>query len=214
MLNKNGRFIHTFGSRGKSMNQFDAPLGICSMDQKLLICDRINERIQIYDPSTLFPVRSIALDGLHPLGICSTPERLVVVSTDSNVILVINQERHIIKRFSSRAERFVYPFGICCNSKNEIILSDYCASGVGVFSLDGLFLRGLDSKGPSFYHTAGLCVDSEDNIYTACRRDNKIGIFHDKPIQEIPFPEPFALCIMDKRIIATSDQHSIGIFSN
>lgn len=218
VLNYSGNIIHTFGFKGKGIDQFKTPLGLCTLGESLLICDRINERIQVFDSTTFTPVQSIYLDGLVPLAICSTFDRLAVISTNVGVILV-DRDGHIVRKFSSPKENggMSFPFGICCNSRNEIMVSENYNNRVQIFSLDGLFLNMLGSGGKhpiQLQKPTGICVDACDNIYIAERKGDRISVFANGTAQQIFFSKPFALCLMDRRVIATSDQQFVGIFAN
>ena len=49
IFDKDGVFIHCFGSHGSSAGQFSYPSGIaCSPNGSVYVCDHYNKRIQIF----------------------------------------------------------------------------------------------------------------------------------------------------------------------
>ena len=51
VFNRDGTFSRTFGSYGTGDGQFDEPLGICVLNDKIYVADSENNRVQIFTPS-------------------------------------------------------------------------------------------------------------------------------------------------------------------
>ena len=53
--NSDGKLVKSVGGEGDRTGQFDWPLGIAlSKDNKLFVCDRFNNRIQVFDTNLKF----------------------------------------------------------------------------------------------------------------------------------------------------------------
>ena len=148
-----GKPLGTFGSKGNQARQFDGTYGICKHGDYLLVGDFYNHRIQVFDRNYNF-CESISLGRSAPKGICSGPE--ILVTTDAEEILIVNLEEKSVGKFCS-----INAQGICCNSKNEIVVVDCANHQVQIFNRGGEFLRKFDSQGvPQGYlqgRTRSLC---------------------------------------------------------
>lgn len=206
------QYIKSFGSRGNGPDQLSYPYGICIVGQMLWISDYGNNRIQIFDSNDGTPIHSVSLDNLSPLGICCNSNGQVLVTTYENIVLSINQDSYSVEQFNSG--KFDWPRGICCNSRDEVLVLD---SRVQIFSKDGVFLHSVrpkvehENKGMSF---RGVCTDWENNIFVG--HDNKISIFNSEGllIQQIDASQPLDICQSRGKMIVTSGNNCVEIFSN
>ena len=200
------------------MNNFS---GICSFKESLVVVHDRCQGIQIFNRVDFSLNRVIPPPAIYPRRVCCTPEGLILVTTNECTVLIISQEGNILCQFGSKGEgdgQFQCTEGICCNSRGEFIVSDCVDYRVQIFSKDGLFLRAFNPERhySPFYQPYGICVDREDNIYVGDYINNRINIFNQEgiAIRRIPFPTPIDLCMMDQRMIVTSDDSIIGIFCN
>ena len=220
VFKQDGSLLHTFGCKGNEIGQFDEPCGLCVIDGDLWVADCGNKRIQIFNLTSWEHIICIPLGEYHPLAICSTLSGLILVSTSSGTILKLDHSGNIVGAFGSTGKQngqFNCASSICCNNRNEIIVSDYGNHRIQIFSEDGEFLHTFGSYGMNSNQLSwprGICTDWQDNIFVAY--NNRISIFDFKgtPIQEIPICDPRLLCLVDNKMIVTSLDNPVQIFSN
>ena len=218
IFNQNGQSIPTLDSKHNVQSQSSLPFGLCVVGENLWVT--FGKTIHIIDPHSFDTIQCVLLDGHDALGICHTRKGLILVVTIQSMILILNEHGHIMTVLESpKTVRVDYPAGICCNSKDEILISDHHNHRVQIFSLDGTFLRTLGSRGMGpneFLYPRGICVDRDDNIFVADGENNRISIFGPTgiPIRQIPVSRPLGLCLTERKIIATSTNNFIAIFSN
>lgn len=215
VFNQDGRFI-------RKHNYLYHPFGVCLVGEDLWVVSNSSRTIQVLNPVNFYDIDTISLGEFSPRGICSSPAGLIFVTTDENKILTLDQSGHIINQFGSHGDgngQFDRPYGICCNSRNKIIISDYFNHRVQAFSQDGEFLHTLASEGSEpngICFPRGICIDRDDNVYVADYGNHRISIFDiwGVAIQQIPIFKPLAVCLSNERLIVTSDDDSVGIFSH
>ena len=190
----------------------------------MFVTDQDNKRLGIFDSDRMDFTDLIHLGELNPTGICSTPRGQILVTTSQGIVLILDANGKIIDKFGSKSTsngQFSNPRGICCNSSgNEILIVDSDNHRIQVFSQDGQFLTRFGSLGKDadqFCYPMAVCTDWQDNILVTDCSNCRISVFSSEriPIQQIPFVTPFGLCLAgDNRLIVTSLDNSIGIFSN
>lgn len=219
ILDKSGQFIQSLVCMDEC--EFRCPKGLCIVGGNLWIADSIKRRIQVFNVTTYTFIRIISLQGFIPRVITTTPKGLVLIGTEQNAILILNQDGSRVGRFNLEGDHDGRNImGISCNSKGEIWVSDF-AHQVQIFSEDGKLLRYFGSEGNrpgQFYLPNGIYIDQEeDNVFVADRWNNRICIFdsYGIPIQQVTFELPHNVCLMKGKMIVTSfSRDYIGIFSN
>ena len=91
------------------------------------------------------------------------------------------QYKHVLSfgEQGSSAGRFIGPWGVAVNERNEIAVTD-CNSRVQIFSSDGTYLRSFGRKGDQdgeFNYPSGIAYLNNGNIVVADRRNNRLQIF-------------------------------------
>lgn len=205
-----------------AMRQSFKPIGICIRQNNLLITDVWNKMIHVFNENYHFR-GSIPTREFKPKEICSTPDGLLIVSTHSSEILILDGNGQIVQVFGSqghREDQFDCPGGIACNSRDEILIADCGNYRIQVFSRNGKFLYNFGSKGSDPYQFGwpyGICVDQNDNIFIADRRNDRVSIFNSslKHIHSIPILEPNSLCLMQgRRLVVTTISGIVWVFGN
>ena len=91
------------------------------------------------------------------------------------------QYKHVLSfgEQGSSAGRFIGPWGVAVNERNEIAVTD-CHSRVQIFSSDETYLRSFGSKGDQegeFDYPTGIAYLNNGNIVVADRCNNRLQIF-------------------------------------
>ena len=223
IYDNHGQPVDQFGSTGNGSGQFCYPSDVCTHGQLLLITDCDNKRIQIYNSDFKF-VSSISTLKFCPTGICITRNGKIIVITLDDIVLIFGENGQLVKQFSFETVGYyqtnMWP-GICCNSKDEILIANPLKHQIAIFNQSGQLLKSFGSKGTNpdqFECPTGVCVDVEDNIFVADQKNNRVSIFTSDglPIQQVNFMYVSKLFLVGSRLIVTTSSkgHLIGVFSN
>ncbi|VDO33794.1 unnamed protein product, partial [Brugia timori] len=146
--------LFSFGSEGSADGQFCRPWGICCDNKgRILVADRSNNRIQIFDKEGNF-LHKFGSPGTRP-GQFDRPagiaNEIVVADKDNHRVQVFSERGDFLLKFGERGRTpglFNYPWGVAVNSFNQIAVSDTRNHRVQMFSPQGHFIRkfGFDSS--------------------------------------------------------------------
>ena len=221
ILDPNGKWIKSFGSRGSGQNQFRYPYGICSTDDRVLVSDHGNKRIQVFDHHSFQPLYSIPLPYEYkPRFVTCSPRGDILVTTNQHRILQVDQTG-IVKSFGQldSAE------GISIDSRGRIIVSDCTESRLQILDPDGKCISSLTNH----ELIKPFDIHADEHIFVADLSNRKILIFSLEGglIKSIPCKKtrrngtrasvsPRGICRFEDRIIATHwyINNGILVYSN
>ena len=189
VFSREGKKIKKFGSKGSSKRQFNNPCGVAiTTDNRILIADRLNHRIQIFTIEGEF-VRSVGEKGTRPLqffcltGIAIHPSGLVFIADEYNHrIQVLHPDLSFSHMFGSEGSgpgQFHNPDTLACDSSGIVYVSDCNNHRVQLFSADGQFISSFGSKGSQpgqLDGPCGICIDSTDTVYVT-DRNHRVSAF-------------------------------------
>ena len=139
------------------------------------------------------------------------------------------QYKHVLSfgEQGSSAGRFMGPWGVAVNERNEIAVTD-CNNRVQIFSSDGTYLRSFGRKGDQdgeFNYPSGIAYLNNGNIVVADRRNNRLQIFTEqgKYLTQIGgegnldhqfnFPQGLSVDSNGNLVVADSKNKLVKIFS-
>ena len=139
------------------------------------------------------------------------------------------QYKHVLSfgEQGSSAGRFMGPWGVAVNERNEIAVTD-CNNRVQIFSSDGTYLRSFGRKGDQdgeFNYPSGIAYLNNGNIVVADRRNNRLQIFTEqgKYLTQIGgegnldhqfnFPQGLSVDSDGNLVVADSKNKLVKIFS-
>ena len=175
----NGEFIQSVGGKGKEELEFDQPRGIAisSVDNLIYICEKKNNRIQCLDLKLTF-VAYIS-DIFKPLDVKLTSEDIIVLKRGNPSILFYNYSHQLVN--CSSINQLRRPSSFYLDVESNILLTDYSADCVAVFSKKGEQLLRLGERGEGkgqFLEPVGIALDSANRIIVVSRNPtNCIQIF-------------------------------------
>ena len=144
-----GRFLNTFGSRGKNEDQFQFPHDVChlhhhfapssSASSLILVTDYYNNRLSIWSGDGQQHITNIQMNG-KPRGVCVDLSGFVNVSCYPPHVVCIYDPRKSYQLlqtlgdgFGSAPGQFNYPIGMCVDDLNILMIVDYLNHRVQFF---------------------------------------------------------------------------------
>ncbi|KAI6202580.1 RING-type domain-containing protein [Aphelenchoides besseyi] len=186
IFNSNGRILRTIGSYGKSEAQLDSCADLCynRMKQQLIVSDRYNHRIQIYDVIDGRFVRSFGKPGAGHAQF-NNPWGVAVDEIDGSIYVVDKVELPFAKSsFGSKGElmgQFNHPLFIAIHRRTQnVFVSDSNNHRICVFDHDNVPIFSFGVEG---FHTAqlklprGVAVDDQGYVVVADSGNNRVQVF-------------------------------------
>lgn len=152
-----GTALLTFGGEGEGDGKLCRPWGVCcNGDGNLIVADRSNNRIQVFDSQGNFLFK-FGTQGSGP----GQFDRPAGVATDKDgKIIVADKDNHRIQIFTkcgmyfnmfgekgSKPGQFNYPWDVAVNSEGDIIVSDTRNHRIQMFRCDGTYVSKYGFEG-------------------------------------------------------------------
>ena len=145
------RHVATFGSgKGYSDQQFNNPLGLTvSTDGDVFVADICNHRIKILDQSLRFKRHVTLPSTKEPLDVKLTRDEMYVLCNTSPCVLVLSHAGKITRSLVTRGTgmQVDQAFFFCLDAEQNLLISDYRANDVKIFSKDGTHLHTVGQEG-------------------------------------------------------------------
>ena len=173
------RLVARLGSRGSGIGQFNEPRQLSiSTNGDVYIADTNNNRIQILD-SSLHPIREVTHPSMHrPCDVKLTTEEMYVLSdVDSPCVHVFTHTGHKTRSLITcgRVMQIAQSYIFCLDTKKNLIISDFYADQIRIFSNEGDLLHTIGERGHQvgmFYCPHGLALTSNLNLVTVSWNNN------------------------------------------
>jgi tripartite motif-containing protein 71 len=188
VMTKNGRNYNSIGKvlftidgggEGSEDGQFCRPWGVCCDHlSNIIIADRSNNRIQIFDRNGKF-LRKFGSYGTkaglfdRPAGVAYDFQlhRIVVTDKDNHRIQVFQADGTFLFKFGEKGSKpgpyFNYPWDVAVSSESNILISDTRNHRIQLFNLNGQFLNKYGFDGPlwkQFDSPRGVAFNSQNQI--------------------------------------------------
>lgn len=209
VLSRKGKSLGQIGHKEKD---YISPGGICTWGENIFISDSYHKRIQMFDKDYHY-IKAIPFKYTTVWICCQKDGSLVGVGFNHITIVRPNGET-LEKVDITRGTR-----GVCCNSRDEIIIIDGPNKTIDTHDKNGNFIFSFSPIKDSASREivlSDVSVDSNDNILVADRENNRILIFTPKgePIQEITCQAPTGICVLARQIFVAKDDGFMDVFSN
>ncbi|MBI3865274.1 MAG: 6-bladed beta-propeller [Planctomycetia bacterium] len=137
-FNQQGKFIKAWGKKGDGPGEFDLPHAICvDSKQRVLVGDRENERIQVFDGEGKFLA---AWKGFAPYGIeIDRDGHIFVADAVAHQVLQLDDDGKIVHRLGERGAgpgQFNVPHMLACDAAGNLFVAE----------IDGLRLQKFKRK--------------------------------------------------------------------
>lgn len=171
------------GGKGTKQYQLSLPYGIAfSADEKLVVAENGNGRIQMYTKEGVF-LKMVPLPRCCPRSLSLLKDQKVVFTDENEKCLkIINLETFEISSITNRyTERTVsFPFGVASLCDGRFVISDMIYETVTLTSSTGVIEKQLGEEDPSnvYDNPSYLATDSEDNIFVSDSGNHKIKVYN------------------------------------
>ncbi|XP_033118581.1 E3 ubiquitin-protein ligase TRIM71-like [Anneissia japonica] len=231
-----------FGCEGEGDGELCRPWGITTnKDGYLIIADRSNNRIQIFNPDGTF-LRKFGTAGSRngqfdrPAGVAIDPEeKIIVADKDNHRIQVFTFDGQFIFKFGEKGSKngqFNYPWDTACNRDGKILVSDTRNHRIQLFSNDGTFINKYGFDGALWKHfdsPRGVAFNPEGQIIVTDFNNHRLLVINpDFPDFQSArflgsegsnigqFLRPQGVCVDQEGniIVADSRNHRIQVFQS
>jgi len=149
VVKPDGSYVLGFGVTGTAVGELNGPNDICMFNNRnFIIADTYNDRIQLFAPTGRF---------IRTIGQKARRRAIFHANIPGSV-----------KKPDAMEGIFEKPFGVCVNSKLQILVSDMGNHRIQIFERNGEFCRQVGVRGEDpgqLMYPYGIAVDPQDNIY-------------------------------------------------
>ena len=160
------------GRKGTQPGEFSNLSMIKDINDKLYVCDRGNDRVQILNTELEY-VNSFGCHGDrdgqfdYPNDIAQDRAgNLYVTDSRNNRVQVFDCKGQFLSTFSKKgaaSEQLKFPRGVCVGSDQLVYVCDYRNKCVSVFKTSGEFVTSFGQ----FSNPAGIVIDDDGFVYVS-----------------------------------------------
>ena len=175
----NLQFCINGGGEGNGDGQFCRPWGVCCDNNScIIIADRSNNRIQIFDKCGKF-LRKFGSYGTRagqfdrPAGVAFDNQlnRIIVTDKDNHRIQIFQPDGTFIFKFGEKGSKpghyFNYPWDVAVSNESNILISDTRNHRIQLFNSNGQFINKYGFDGPlwkQFDSPRGVAFNQQNQI--------------------------------------------------
>jgi hypothetical protein len=217
-LNAEGKYVRSFGVKGKAPGQLSEPEGVAvvpagtltaSSSGEVWVGDSGNDRVDEFSETGEY-IGSFGSEGSGegqfkaPDGIAFSGEYAYVVDSGNDRVQKFSLSGAYIAQFGSKGTsngQFETPYGIATESvSGDLYVADQANNRLQEFSPAGTFIVAYGKKGEGsgeFSSPAGMAVNAAGDVYVADTGNNRVQELEPKYSTNNPLPEPPALGTSD-----------------
>ena len=168
------RHVATFGSD----EQLHHPRGLTfSTDGDVFVADTDNNRIKILDESLRFKRHVTHQSMKEPRDVKLTRDEMFVLCGSSPCVLVFSHAGEMTRSLVTGGDgmQVSYAMFFCLDTEQNLLISDYGAHNVKIFSKDGFLLHTVGQEGHGramLYQPKGIALTKSLNLVILSHTEN------------------------------------------
>ena len=173
------RHVATFGGvRGSSDEQLYLPLGLTvSTDGDVFVADCNNNRIKILDESLQFKRHVTHQSMKPPRDVKLTRDEMFVLCNSSPCVLVFSHAGEMTRSLVTRGDGMQVTDAqfFCLDAEQNLLISDFGAGNVKIFSKDGILLHTVGQAGHGrgmLYQPTGIALTTSLHLVIVSNNKN------------------------------------------
>ena len=166
------------GNRASQIGEFNHPTNLAIyINGDVYVADYSNHRVQILN-SSLQHLRTLAEQLIkYPRDIKLTADEVYVLCKDNPCIHVFSHAGERLRSLVSSGDQMqvTNPRFFCLDAAENIIISDYSAHRIQIFSREGNLIQSVGGEGHQpgmFYQPTGLALTKELSLVVVSNNDN------------------------------------------
>ena len=178
------RHVATFGGVGSSDEQLNSPHGLTvSTDGDVFVADYGNNRIKILDESLRFKTHVTHQSMGWPLDVKLTRDEMFVLCQSSPCVLVFSHAGEMTRSLVTRGDGMQVTNAqfFCLDAEQNLLISDFVAGNVKIFSKDGILLHTIGQEGHErgmLYQPIGIALTKSLHLVIVSNNKNfRLQIF-------------------------------------
>ena len=180
VLDKDGRFIKSFGSHGSGVGQLNEPFDATFYRELVVVSDTGNNRMQTFTRDGVHQPFHCTYRFTSPHGVTTDHENLIVCDTAVKRIVIV-QPANVTRAFT--CEQFQSPTYVAATRHNRILVSDAAAHKIFVFTREGDLLRTFGGDQGSavgdLLSPRGVAVDFQGFVVVANGENHRVDVFRE-----------------------------------
>ena len=162
-----GKYLQSVGRYGNKELEFNCPkVAVSTVNNLIYICEFGNSRIQCLNSNLTF--NSFIPNVNFPRDIKLTPQDIVVLAAGNSCIQFYDYSHQLIREIITQGgDQVINPVYFCLDREFNILITDYPANTVLIFSNRGQLLHKFGKRGEGrgdFIAPTGIATDREDKI--------------------------------------------------
>ena len=190
ILNKEGKKVKSFGTKGTKKGQFIYPRGVAiSQDGHILVTDDHRLQKLTFEGHSVKSVGSsktgngrLQFDDPRGIGVHPTTGQIFIADTNNHRIQVLNKDltySHSFGKKGSSPEQFKYPCDVTFDNEGYLYVVDYSNHCIKKFTSTEQYISTFSSRGsnPGQIKDPSSIIIDNNLLYVSELGNNRISIF-------------------------------------
>lgn len=189
VFDHNGKYLHSFGSKGSGEGQFNSPVGVGADGKgRVYVADTGNHRIQVFNADGRFQYAFPVVDNglaIRPIDVAADASgtKIYVSGNNNHKIMAYTASGKLVRQWGGNGESgglFRYPASVVVSTEGNLYVADVLNSRVQGFDEKGELLIQVSAWGVlpgQLFRPKGVAIDGKQRIYVSDSYMDVIQVF-------------------------------------